>query len=262
MSKRIVPMIFVVLLVIWWLLPSESDRLVSRAVNALNEGDLEAVGGALDELAQITADSIDLSAIVSLRVALSVAQVVRDAQLSMEYEAITHVLAENEQEPEPYPDILRNLQTSRLEHQEQLMAHARNYHGQHYHSGLRLTSPLNGTLDLYADDPTVTEAYRDILAGIADSDDHGILRDHVARETVAAVLRLVIDQGDAEDPEKVRLSGSLDLAELWWLIAANSTNQLFSETALDIVLEETEGRPEHPARDRALEALRHFGRAS
>ena len=194
---------------------------------------------------------------MSLHMAVSVAQ--GGAQLLVEYEGMNMMFADPE-------DALRRSRTtvSRSSRSSwvprELLQTAKVYHGQHYKGGLRIDSPVQGTLDLLHDEDRILDAYRALIAGYATEDEQAIFHAGVAREALGAVLRLVIVQPDGQSADAVALQGTLDMAELWWLIAAHSTDVHFSETALGIVLAETETRPDHPARARAEAALREVRR--
>lgn len=243
--------------------PSPAERFATQVAQDFQAGDLEAALLHLEEWADNTADGIDRTAIMSLHMAVSIAQVVRDAQLLVEYEALNMMLAD----PDgfaggvaDYGQSLEYLRDQLRRDQERLLQTAKAYHGQHYRSGLRIQSPVNGILDLVQGEEKMLEAYRALLAGDASDSEHEAFHAGVAREALGAVLQLVIIQPEGQSRGQVALTGGLDLAELWWLIAAHSTEAHLSETALGIVLAETERQPDHPARARAEAALREVRR--
>lgn len=240
-------------------LPSEQERLVEQAVAALNAGDIEAADRALQRLGERTHDSVDVTGIMSLRVALAVAAVVRDNLLATEYDGMAIQFDESDPVHAAYKALGEEYRTRYEEQRKNLESIARTYQGQHYQPGLRLQSPLRGELRLSGDDGII-DAYLDLLNGEAEEKDHAALYKSAAREAAGGVLRRVIVQPEAAAEDTVALSGSLDLAELWWLIGSNVPSPLFSEASIDTVLEETKNTPDHPARQRALDALRYFGR--
>lgn len=247
---------------LWQLLPSEHERLVQRTVEAINAGQIEAADQHLQSLSEITRDSIDLTSIMSLRVAMAVAEVIRDSHLIVEYEGMARQFDEVDPEYRAYTEKSASLLEGLRESLSDLETIARDYQGKHYQPGLRLTSPLQATLELPLQDTALSEAYADLLAGEADEADHETLYRSVAREALGVVLRLVIIQDEEAAEDSVKLTGAIDLAELWWLVGTNSMSPTFSEWAIDRVLEETKDQPEHPARARAQEALKRFGRIS
>lgn len=242
--------------------PTEAARVRRQVTEALEAGDLAAAGQHLDQLVTLAKDSVDQSSIMSLRMAVEIAQIIRDAQLIIEYQGLDRMLSGDDAlgvEP-GYTETIETLEARLREDQQRMLALAKMYHAIHYQSGLRLSSPLPGRLDLVQDEGAVLGAFRALVAGDATPDDHATFEASVAREATRAVLRLVIVQPESQSADHVALTGSLDLAELWWLIAANSTDADFSERALEIVIEETESQPEHPARERAQAALREVRR--
>ncbi|NLN27680.1 MAG: hypothetical protein GX161_05615 [Firmicutes bacterium] len=244
-------------------IPTPKARFSRQVAEAFQAGDLEAARRHLEAWAEETSDGIDRTAIMSLHMAVSVAQVVRDAQLLVEYEGMNMMFADPEDaldETISYDEVIAILTEQLRRDQEELLQTAKVYHGQHYKGGLRIDSPVQGTLDLLHDEDRILDAYRALIAGYATEDEQAIFHAGVAREALGAVLRLVIVQPDGQSADAVALQGTLDMAELWWLIAAHSTDVHFSETALGIVLAETETRPDHPARARAEAALREVRR--
>lgn len=243
--------------------PSQSQRFASQVAKAFEAGDLETAKLRLEEWAAVTGDALDRSAIMSLHMAVSIAQVVRDAQLLVEYEGLNLMLSDPEGTEggfSAYSETLQHLEEQLRRDQDEALVTAKAYHASYYQGGLRLRSPVAGTLDLVQGEEALNEAFRALVAGDATSEEQAVFHASVAREALGAVLRLVIAQPEGQSADKISLSGMFDFAELWWLIAAHSTDAYFSETALGIVLDETQNKPDHPARQRAQEALREVRR--
>lgn len=236
--------------------PSKADRLVNRTVRVLDEGNIEEADRALAELAEYTKDSIDLAAVVSIRLALSTARIARDNHLALEYFALASAYSEDDPQHQSYMETGQALQDALDAHLDDLMELARTYQGRHYQAGLRLKSPLHGSLQFPNDlPPEVDEAYWYLIEGDAAPEYHATLKNSVGREAIGATLRMIIVQDDVADAHTLTLAGDLDLAELWWLVGSLSPNRLFTEWSFNRVLEETADDPEHPARQRALNAL-------
>src|SRR5690606_13544769 len=113
-----------------------------------------------------------------------------------------------------YDEVIAILTEQLRRDQEELLQTAKVYHGQHYKGGLRIDSPVQGTLDLLHDEDRILDAYRALIAGYATEDEQAIFHAGVAREALGAVLRLVIVQLDGQSADAVALQGTLDMAEL------------------------------------------------
>lgn len=237
------------------IMPSQADRLVAQAESAVRAGDIDTADHALAELAALTNDSIDLTSIVSMRLAISVARIARDHLLASEYFALASAYPEEHTLYEELNGLGEQFIADMRKHMDELMQSARTYQGQHYQSGLKLKSPLRGTLSTPIDDPQLDEAYARLAEGDTGPEAKDMLHETVSRAVVGVVLGFVVVQDEQVDPETISLAGSLDLAELLWLVGANATEPLFAQWCFEKVLEETDRQPDHPARQRAFDAL-------
>lgn len=239
---------------------TSGDRLAARAAEALREGDLAAAEDILAELADVTIDSMDLTAVMSLRVGLAIARIASFNQLSIEYAQLAHAFPEEHELHRAYMELSEGFRAKVKDQTDALEELARHYRGRHYQSGLRIQSPLRGQLDLGGAALTYEQAYDSLSVGDATPEAHRNLERSINRESVGFVLSQIIIQEGRSQGETVRLSGRFDMANLLWLIGANMSGEpLFARWCFERVIEETEHSPDHPARQLAFGALHQLG---
>lgn len=242
--------------VLWQgILPQAEERLLTQTLRALQTGDIETAEVALEQMAEASRDSTDQAALWAIRMGLAVARLATAVQLELEYAILAERLPTDSPAYLAYTRRSLDLAEAMPELSAELVEIAQTYRGRHYREGLRLQSPLVGTLPALSSDTEVEDA----LAHLAEGDDserhHEALRLGIARVATSAILERVIEQPEPRPSGEVALTGHLDLAELLWLIGANSPNRELARWSMRRVLDETASEPAHPLRLRAQEVL-------
>lgn len=236
-------------------IPSQEARLLRNVEKAIQAGDLDQAEERLATLVDVTKDSIDQTALESLRLSFLAARIARENQLLLEYSELAEMMFGDEQAAQQLHMRVDELNERISEYIDEMTEMARTYQTRYYQEGLRLNSPLRGEMLLPDHTAELDEAYSAIMLGDDTEKDHDVLFDVASMNVMATVLDLVIVQNGASSTQTVSLSGTIDIPEVLWLIGSSITNPRLAEWYMLRIVDETEHDKSHPARQRASEVL-------